>query len=149
MAEESIPTVTFGGKPACLDSRKSLFQRIADAFGRIGKPKPIPTDPADDTKKLSDDYHNAVIDLHAEWGRRVAEVEKQGRKLEDAIKRRALPMIGGDSSPSTVLARDRFLNGMGASHRRVYRATDASIEALVDHAQLLRGLSVLVERGWA
>ena len=54
-----------------------------------------------------------------------------------------MPRIGADSDPASVVARHKFLDALKSSPRCAMRSMDVSILALIDHAQLMCGLSVL------
>ena len=122
----------------------AFVQTRIDAHSIPESPKPaLPAAQSDDLKEKAMAYYNAVMDANYQWNKIMGNVERLGKELATAMGAAIMPMIGSDSDPASVVARHKFLDALRSSPRCASRSMDVSILALIDHAQLLCGLSVL------
>lgn len=107
------------------------------------KARPALPAPGKDLKAMSTEYYHAVMDLSYQWNKLVANVERLGRELAEAITAAALSLPGAGSSPEAIVAQHKFQDALKSSPRCASRSMDVSILALIDHAQFLCGLTLL------
>jgi len=96
-----------------------------------------------DIRTMATDYYHAVMDANHACTKALAEVERKGRELTDAMGTAVTPHIGADSDPSAIVSRHKFMDAIRSSPRCALRTVDMAFLSLVDHAQLLCGLAVL------
>lgn len=107
------------------------------------KPRLALPAPGKDLKAMSTEYYHAVMDLSYQWNKLVANVERLGKDLAEAIAAAALSLPGAGSSPEAIVAQHKFQDALKSSPRCASRSMDVSILALIDHAQFLCGLTLL------
>ena len=96
-----------------------------------------------DLKAMATEYYHAVMDLSYQWNKMVANVERLGSDLTDAIMAAVLSLPTAGSSPEATVAQHKFQDALKSSPRCASRSMDVSILALIDHAQFLCGLTLL------
>jgi len=96
-----------------------------------------------DLKAMATEYYHAVMDLSYQWNKMVANVERLGSDLTDAIMAAVLSLPTAGSSPEAIVAQGKFRDSLRSSPRCASRSMDVSIIALIDHAQFMCGLTLL------